>query len=185
RRLEREERRRLEGTTAVEQVAGDLAVLQRGLDRRLGPGPGITHVIASDCSCTRGLVRHLTDRGPSLGRRESVLFVGASLPGLDGLEARGFDLHALAPEELRTHFAIDGAPVLVVRDPDRIVYAGGYFDLPAAIHARDQRIVAAVDAGRPPASLPLYGCAVSTELARARDPLGLRALLRGLEIGTR
>ncbi|MEM6930372.1 MAG: hypothetical protein AAF602_25770, partial [Myxococcota bacterium] len=84
--------------------------------------------------------------------------------------------------ELRQQLAIDGAPVLVVRDADgAIAYAGGYFDLPAAIHARDERIVAAVDAGRPPASLPLYGCAVSADLARARDPLGTRGLLRAIE----
>lgn len=161
---------------------GDPEVLGRGLDRRLGRGPRIVHVIAAGCSCTRGLVRHLTERGPVLGWPEIVLFVGEPPPGDEDLRARGFTIEQLARDELRGELALDGAPVLVVQgEGGDVAYAGGYFDVPAAIHAHDERIVAAVDAGSPPPSLPLYGCAVDPGLAVARDPFGARRALDGLD----
>jgi len=158
---------------------GDPGALSRGIRARFGESARVVHVIAAGCSCTEGLLDHLAARGARPGLGEVVVFSGTPPPRGSRLADHGFALYTLEPSELRRALAVDGAPVLVVRDRGgRVAYAGGYFDVPAAIHARDQRIIAAVERGGDPAALPLYGCAVSPALADERDPLGIR---RGLE----
>lgn len=162
---------------------GDLEVLRQGLDERLGPAKArVIHVIASGCSCTRGLVRHLARRGAHPDRSETVLFVGPAPPGGFALAERGYDIGGIERADLRGRLAIEGAPVLVVQDAEgQVAYAGGYFDSPAAVHARDERILAAVDRGEPPSGLPLFGCAVAPGLVEQRDPTGLRRRLDELD----
>jgi len=161
---------------------GDPCSVRRAVAARWGDSVDVVHVIAARCSCTRGLIAHLVERGESRGRSELVLFVGPPPPGGAAIEGRGFDVEQIAREELRRDFAIDGAPVLVVRDPNgEVAYAGGYFDSPAAVHALDERILAEVQRGGRPDRLPLFGCAVDPALADERDPLGLRGGLEELE----
>lgn len=162
---------------------GDRTAIRQGLARRFGDGgPVVVHLVAAGCTCTRGLLRHLDERGARPGHHEVVWFVGPPPDEGARLAGRGYALDVIDPVTLRRDFAIEGAPVLLVRrDDGTLGYAGGYFDVPAAVHARDERILDAVAAGQRPPSLPLFGCAVDPALVARRDPTALRRALDHLD----
>ncbi|MEN0068518.1 MAG: hypothetical protein AAGA48_40735, partial [Myxococcota bacterium] len=141
------------GSLMVDHLAplpplGNPKTIAQGLTTHLGPAQArVVHVIAAGCSCTRGLLEHLHTRGPRRDRPEILLLIGAP-DAAPTLAERGFTLHTLTREELRRDLAIDGAPVLLVQAADgALTYAGGYFDVPAAIHALDEYILAELDLG--------------------------------------
>ena len=134
----------------------------------------VVHVISGSCSCTDRLLTHLQARGAAHGREETIVYVGEVEPRLQTLRARGYTVRTMARTELRRGLALDGAPVLVVADNAELAYVGGYFQYPAAVRPLDERLIAEVAAGHAPRALPVFGCAVDAQLARQRDPLGLR-----------
>jgi len=135
---------------------------------------GVVHVISMGCSCTTGLLDHLGARGRLPERRETVFLIGAADEPARRLTERGYEVHVLPRDRAEGELGLDVAPVLIVfADDGAMAWRGGYFAVPAANDPLDDEVIAAVDAGEAPASLPVFGCAVDPALRRQLDPLGL------------
>jgi len=145
------------------------------LDLRSKPGSTLlVHVIYARCSCTERLFRHLVERRALPGFDETILFVGDDAAKRAAARKAGFRFATVTAAELASRFGLEVAPVLFAFTRDgQLAYAGGYFDRPAAVVALDGRIISGVQHGAQPEPLPVYGCAVSPELQRSVDPLGI------------
>lgn len=137
------------------------------------------HVLYASCRCSLRVLEHL-----ARGRRpehvsEKLLVVGdaGELAGVRRMLApAGFDVTRVTPEELRAHFHVQSAPLLLVVDPGDVVrYAGGYSDRKQGLRLRDVEIIRDLVAQRRPEELPLFGCAVSRELQSLLDPISVVA----------
>lgn len=152
----------------------DLQRLRSGVDALRGDAERITiHVIYAGCSCTDRLIDHLIARGAGPGP-ELVFFVGQPLQRHLGLSEAGYQLVLTDDGALRDQLSIDAAPVLIEVAQGQLSYVGGYFRYPAAVRPLDVSLRHAVDAGQRPEPLPVFGCAVTPELAARLDPLGLQ-----------
>jgi hypothetical protein len=145
------------------------------LDLRAKPGSMLlVHVIYGRCSCTERLFRHLVQRRALPDMDEAILFVGDDAAKREAARKAGFRFATVTAAELEARFDLQVAPVLFAFARDgRLAYAGGYFDRPAAVVALDERIISEVQRGAPAEPLPVYGCAVSPELQKSVDPLGI------------
>jgi hypothetical protein len=133
------------------------------------------HVLYGACPCSRRVVDHLVARGARRDVAERVLLVdGAPAIGAQ-LAGAGFLVEWLSADELHRRYHIESVPLLVVagRD-DTVLYMGGYTSAKQGPDIRDVAIIDEALAGGAAASLPLFGCAVSRELQRKIDPLGLK-----------
>jgi hypothetical protein len=136
--------------------------------------PFLVHVIYARCSCTERLFKHLVDRKALPGLAETILFVGDDVAKQARAKAAGYHFSTVTPTQLKQRYDLEAAPVLFAFTREgRLVYAGGYFDKPAAVWALDERIIAEVRRGAQADPLPVYGCAVSPELQKTVDPLGI------------
>lgn len=154
----------------AEQLAAGVDALVETSDGRT-----LVHVIYDDCSCTSGLLDHLAERGVLTDTAETIVFVGGDAEREEQLTARGFSWITTNELRLEQELALVSAPVLIVHDPeDGMRYAGGYYRLPAAVRPMDLAIIAALDEGREPEPLPVFGCAVNAELRSQLDPFGLQ-----------
>ncbi len=160
--------------TIAMPMPSDLQQVEHGLVDWLGRGDAVVHILYANCSCTDRLVDHLVERGPTLAEREVVLFVGTPRPTHERLAEVGFEWHQWSQHELTERIGVEAAPLLVVRQSNRMDYVGGYFRFPAATRPLDVSIIANTTDGEPPKPLPIFGCAVSPRLRAAVDPLGLQ-----------
>jgi hypothetical protein len=136
--------------------------------------PFLVHVIYARCSCTERLFRHLIERRALAGMDEEILFVGEDEAKKARARQAGYRFTTVSAAELVSRFGLEAAPVLFAFTRDgRLAYAGGYFDKAAAVVALDERIVSEVQRGLPTEPLPVYGCAVSPQLQKSVDPLGI------------
>lgn len=142
----------------------------------------VVHVLYAACRCSRKVIDHLVDDPRPSGLAERILLVGAT-PELDAkLAASSIAVVRVQPHELAERFAIESAPLLLVVDPTGTLrYRGGYSERKQAAELHDVEIVERLRADATVAPLPLFGCAVSDELRRMLDPLGLRRALTPLE----
>lgn len=141
----------------------------------VGSGPGVVHVIYESCSCTDRLVASLLEREPRKGWAEHIVYVGSEDDRMRSARRRGYLVSSISRDTLRQQWALDAAPVLVVKlAHGGIGYLGGYYRYPAAIHPLHDSLIARVAAGEQPRGLPVFGCAVAERLAQQRDPFGLR-----------
>jgi hypothetical protein len=137
------------------------------------------HFLYRECACSRRVVDHLLARSRPAGLRERVVLVGTGAPPVpdrlaDDLAARGFAIEIATPRELGSRWHIEAAPLLVVADPaGRVRYSGGYGRRKQDPNVEDLTILAELEGASDPATLPVFGCAVSERLDRAIDPLGL------------
>ncbi len=152
----------------------DLSRLETALSEHAGPSRTLVHVIYQHCSCTRGLVRHLLERGPYPDANEVVLFVGADRELGEQMRAAGYSFQTLSRDHLVQKYGLEAAPILSILDAGELRYVGGYYRLPAAIHPLDQALVTALDHSEKLEPLPVFGCAVSERLLDQVDPLGLQ-----------
>jgi hypothetical protein len=133
------------------------------------------HVLYGDCGCSRRVIRHLAARGPSALADERVVLVDPREGDRPGLERAGFSVEVTDRAGLHRSFAIEAAPLLVLARPEGdLAYVGGYTDRKRGPEIEDLALLRAAQRGRDPSALPLFGCAVNTQLARQVDPLGLR-----------
>ncbi len=139
-------------------------------------GLRVLHVIAQDCSCTRGLLDALIARRASPEQRELVLFIGRDVVLASSLESAGYVYREATREQLSEQLGIEAAPLLVILADDDLAYVGGYYREAATVRARDAELLERVRRGERPDPLPLYGCAVSDYLREAIDPLGISKL---------
>lgn len=160
--------------TIAMPMPDDLRRLEQGVTEWLGRGDAVVHVLYANCSCTDRLVDHLVTRGPVLADREVVVFVGTPQPSHERLATVGFEWHEWSQSDLTERTGVEAAPVLLVRQHNRMDYVGGYFRYPAATRPLDEQIIADTAAGAPPKPLPIFGCAVSPRLRETVDPLGLQ-----------
>jgi hypothetical protein len=167
-------------------MAGHLLTLPKPrVDRRLTQSlesavlahPGswlVLHVLAEDCQCSQGVLAHLLARGSASWFSEKVLFIGSEEPARSQLIARGFAFESITPETLQAKYGLEGAPMMVVANPrGEVSYMGGYSSTRWG-PPEDLAIVRALTRGTEVQALPLFGCAVSLELQKKLDPLGLK-----------
>jgi len=135
----------------------------------------VHHFVYGRCRCSQRVLASLFARKPLAGVAERVVLVGGQGAYERGAREAGFALDVIEPSALKTRFHLEAAPVLVVTDPaGEVRYVGGYTERKQGYALRDVEIVRALRAGRAEIELPLFGCAVSEQLARVLDPLGLR-----------
>ena len=134
----------------------------------------VWHVLSADCACSHKVAEHLATRAPVAGSIETVVWVAGSdaLPPQTG----AMGLLVITPAELQRRFGAVAAPQLIAIDARGAVrYVGGY-SRSKQEEPQDTAIIGALAAGGEPAALPLFGCAVSEELARLADPVGVEIL---------
>ncbi len=161
---------------------GRLALAVRSL---AGATPGrwtALHVLYQGCGCSARVFEHLTARHARADLNEEVLFV-RDAPHDDAdaeksaVRARGagFRFDSLTPIQLQQRYAIESVPMLVVADTTgRIRYSGGYTEQSGAAEVEDTAIIEGVQAGRSVEPRPIFGCAVSSRVQEAIDPLRLK-----------
>jgi hypothetical protein len=133
------------------------------------------HVIAEKCACSVKVLEGLVGRGVRPGVVEKVLFIGSEGSAWKkDLSAKGFEFEVVTMETLATQFGIEGAPLFVVLNPQGdVVYSGGYSKRKQG-ESEDITILNAALANADVTALPLFGCAVSRDLQKKLDPLGLK-----------
>ena len=134
-----------------------------------------THVLYSECQCSRRIVEHLATRRARTDVSESVLLVGPESDYSARMRAAGYRVELLEPLELVRRYKIQAAPLLIVSDPrDVIRYMGGYTERKQGLAMRDGEIIDALYRGQQTSELPLFGCAVSRSLQKLLDPWNLK-----------
>ena len=128
-----------------------------------------------DCPCSRRVLRRVLERNPVDGAAERIVLVGHDIQPDKAAIDRGFDVDTVTPVELKAKYGVESAPLLLVADSvGRILYSGGYTDRKQGYEVKDQRVIEGLVAGEQVESLPVYGCAVSSELQALVDPLRLK-----------
>ena len=134
--------------------------------------------LADGCRCSGRVVEHLLGREPGGAVAEAVVLVseGPDEPRrAAALRTAGYGVEVLSAAGVEARYGVEAAPLLVVADPSGVVrYAGGYTDRKQSLVLRDREVMASLLAGRTPARLPTYGCAVSARLRRDLSPWPLR-----------
>lgn len=133
------------------------------------------HVLYTRCKCSERTLAHLFARGPLAGMKERVVLVGAHPEFERKARAAGFAVEVVKPAELELRYHVQGAPLMLVSDPEgELRYLGGYTETKQAYALHDVEIITALRRGDAPRELPLLGCAVSRSLQALFDPLGLK-----------
>lgn len=131
----------------------------------------IVHVLASDCSCTASLTRHLLQHGAD--GNELIVYVGDDPKFQNSAEKAGYNFIPVSNQQL-TDLGLESAPVLAVfSERGELDYLGGYYDHPSASRPLNLSLLAEINAGDLPNPLPIFGCATSARLKSVFDPLGL------------
>lgn len=134
----------------------------------------VTHVLYAECRCSQRILDHLVTRRARSDVSERAVLVDAPPELAARLRAAGYRVEVTTPSELKAHYAIEAAPLLIVADPQQVVrYLGGYTRTRQALALHDLAIIDQVRRGAVADELPLLGCAVSRRLQRLLDPLGL------------
>jgi hypothetical protein len=177
-------------------MAGHLVSLPvpRATDSRLraslAAGPGVAkgrwsahHVLYQSCGCSQRVLAHLLERRARPDLVETVVYVrdpgAADATGLAALRAQvqraGFGFEPSTPAELERRYAVESAPFLLVGGgAGEVLYAGGYTERSGSQQIQDTEIIDRLEAGHPRGALPVFGCAVSSRVQQAIDPLGLK-----------
>src|ERR1700687_5726023 len=138
------------------------------------PTWSVFHVLAEKCGCSAKVADHLVERGAKSLYAERVLWIGHDTGIGTRLAGRGFALETISAGQLKAKYGIEGAPLMVVvKREGRVTYSGGYSRWKQGVPEDDQ-ILANLAAGGSAAALPLFGCAISRELQKKLDPLGLK-----------
>jgi hypothetical protein len=143
-----------------------------------------THVLYEGCGCSNRVLSRLVGRGARHDLVETVAYVHdgggpAAVAALQATQARiqnaGFHFEALTPLELERRYQVESAPLLLVADAQgRAHYIGGYTDRSGGKQINDVEIIGKLLGGERVAVLPVFGCAVSSRVQQAIDPLGLK-----------
>jgi hypothetical protein len=141
------------------------------------------HVLYQSCGCSNRVLARLLARGARADVTETVVYVsdaaGADAAAIEAVRAdvarAGFRFEPVTPVELERRYSVESAPLLLVTDGEgRLLYNGGYTDRSGGVTIADASIINDLRAGRQVDPLPIFGCAVSSRVQRAIDPLGLK-----------
>lgn len=143
----------------------------------VAPAPAswaIGHVMYSRCPCSRKTIDYLVERGAIKGVREFVLLV-EPLPARETeLRQAGFAVAVVTAADL-ARLGVDAAPAFVViDDAAQVRHAGGYTSHKQGLDRADVTTLEQLRSGALARVLPVLGCAVSQELQRVLDPLGIK-----------
>ena len=133
------------------------------------------HFLYGNCPCSRRILDHIVHRFPVDGCQEKIVFIGEDIEMTEAALQRGFEVDCVMPEELKSRYGVEAAPLLTVLDPSgKVCFAGGYTTHKQGPQIQDVRIIQELLSGGKVKDLPLFGCAVSNELKMLVDPLGLK-----------
>jgi hypothetical protein len=136
----------------------------------------VLHFLYAECPCSRRVLEHVIEQPPRDGVTEWIVLIGSDVELAARAEKQGYKVDCVSPEELKSKYGVEAAPLLVVSDPDgKPRYAGGYTSRKQGPNFQDRQILADLMAGHKVPALPLYGCAVSRRLQGIVDPLGLKS----------
>lgn len=136
----------------------------------------MTHFLYADCPCSEQVWEHLLTSERPNDVRETVVLVDDHGGAWGQLaEAAGYYVESLSRDELFDRYAVEAAPLLAIRTPDRdVAYVGGYAERKRGPVMRDLELLANLREGAALPDFPLFGCPVSRSLSRSVDPLGIR-----------
>lgn len=147
------------------------------LSVRTAPSEGrwlALHVINAECVCSKRVLEHLLSRKSGSFAIERVVLVDGDQATAVRIRAAGYEFEALSGVALEARYGITGAPLMVVVDPTNAVrYLGGYSERNPTAKLRDEEIFGQLAKGETPATMPVFGCAISKNLQESVDPLGL------------
>ena len=132
------------------------------------------HFVYEECKCSQRVVARLLERGAMSDVAERIVFVGKGDAIGASATARGFQFESVSNEALRDQYGVEGAPLLVISDPQgHVRYVGGYTEHKQDGVVKDLELMTRVRSGEVVSPLPLFGCAVSEQLQKKIDPLGI------------
>lgn len=132
------------------------------------------HVVSEGCGCSMRVIRKLAERKARKDVSETVVLVG-KLPD-EELRAGGFVVEHVSANEVEQRYGVKGGPWLKVWTPGgELKYSGGYSgrQIASVGDVGDDEILSSVVRGESVSARPAFGCAISSEMKRAVDPLGL------------
>ena len=133
------------------------------------------HVLYTSCRCSQRIFDHVVARPRVGGVAEKLVLIEHDAKLEQRARAAGLSVEVVTQRQLSERFNLVAAPVLVVVDGGGTVrYLGGYTDRKQGPDIRDVAIIEDLVAGQAADALPLFGCAVSQQLQRVLDPLGIK-----------
>lgn len=137
---------------------------------------GVIHVLSGSCACSQRVMRHLLERHRLNGLVEQVVLMDGAEPYLPEsaqliahLEQADFAVRHLPIRDLPADYGVRGVPLLLIASPARqLAYMGGY----GPSGDQDAGILARLQAGVSPHTLPILGCAVGSRIRALADPFG-------------
>lgn len=135
------------------------------------------HILDQECKCSLRVLDHLLDKPRPRGVVERIVLIASevSRDRISEIQAHGFDLDIVTPDQLADRYRVQAAPLLVVIDPaDAVRYVGGYTPRKQADDVRDVAVLEALRRGESVEPLPTFGCVVGRSLRAKIDPFGIR-----------
>jgi hypothetical protein len=155
--------------------SGDAATAQALKALQRARGWSMTHFLYGPCGCSLRILEHLMERGPTAELNERVVLVDAPEESATRAEQRGFTVERLTADEVVTRYHIEAAPLFSLLTPDgRLAYLGGYTSRKRGPEPLELVIAKAIARGERVEPIPTLGCAISKDLKRKADPLGIR-----------
>lgn len=135
----------------------------------------VQHILLQSCPCSHRIAKHLASRWPIPSVAEQIVLVESSADATSMVFPDAYSVKRMSAEQLLVDYSIESAPLLLVTDSTgKVLYSGGYTARKQGYEIRDCEIIASLLRGESVEALPIYGCAVSTRLRKAVDPLGLK-----------
>lgn len=153
--------------------AGSVPAALTALSAKTGRRYQLVHVLYSECRCSRRIAESILARPLANDADELTLLVGHDAQLEQRLRAHGLSVRNVDRDALERDYGLQSAPLLLIGERGELRYSGGYTRRKQGLDVSDQALLTEVRAGVTPASLPVYGCAVSRSLARTVNPLSL------------
>ena len=132
------------------------------------------HFLYDNCACSRRVLEHVLVSSPIEGVTERIVLISDN-PQEFKREGRFIEVEYVTPARLKERYGVESAPLLVVMDGQQNVrYSAGYTARKQGPEIKDREIISRLLKGDEVTELPLYGCAVSAEMKKLIDPLGLK-----------
>jgi len=137
------------------------------------------HFLSCECTCSQRILKHLLDREPLQNMDEVIVCIGESDQNCELLFHCKYTVVWVKPEELKSKYNVESAPLLVVLDSDKIIqYSGAYTTRKQGFAIQDVSIISRTRDGESIPPFPLFGCGMSRDLQALTDPLGLKNQLK-------
>lgn len=135
----------------------------------------VLHFLYSECTCSKRILNHLLLREPIQGIEETIVMVGGQDSHKERISDEEFHWDWVTPEELKSKYSVEAAPLLVVLDPSHTIrYSGAYTARKQGFSIQDVSLITRIRAGESVRPLILMGCGVSKELQSLTDPFGFK-----------